>query len=906
MPSTPGSDVTEVIQSADEPSDPPSTRDLAVEYDGWMVGPVGTDRAPTSELERCREACRTALELRHPLQAASDCARVGDIRLAHGDRLESVERELVALRKGADRARCAGAAAVLQAQLELIETLQGRDQGVGSRDEHAMEAEPLAPKPSTGEDDLGGIDQATLLFVRARRSLHALHAFCLRLDHRRAIEEAARLGPLLGALEGQEVTATYHLAAGLAHAALARDAGEGAASQEEHRRELLTHEQALADRAEHRPKDFLCIHALLSAERMRLAADTGAAIPLYERAIRSAHDHGFVSCAAFAYEIASGFYRELGLESFADVYLQEARSCYLAWGAWAKVRAIDEQAPHVIHAALPPEACERTSATGRALAAGSFEGRPRGQQAQTASLVALSQSLASETVRSRLLETLTRMLAEQAGARRAAFIAVKGGRWEIESSTSPMVGVPASIVEHVVRSHERVLLHDATLPNAYSADPYVETRRPRAVYCFPIVRHGALLGVVYLENELAGALFTSNKLAVLELLSDQAGIALENLKLHGEQAREIGERQQAEATLRSILDNLVHAVFVCDRVGRITMVNPAGLRILGWSDVHEGTTMSLEELNERVHALHPDGSPFALDELPLMRALAGEVLSSVDMTLRLAGTGREDHLRLSAAPLQDERGAIAGAVSVGVNVTEAVELDRLKEQFIRVVAHELKTPIAIVKGYADALRRVDEPIPALQRRLLSALIRGADRIDRLVTDLLILWQVQTGRLALGAEQNVDLAELVRLVVDRLEIGGAERVSIVSDASAVVVADRQLLERAVAGLVDNAIRYSPCGGRVDVRICVEDDSAAIEVQDRGIGIPADKQALLFEPFFRAHTDTPWDSGGLGLGLYLARAIAGLHGGNVEAQSTENEGSTFRLVLPLKAEVAGCAV
>jgi signal transduction histidine kinase len=233
-----------------------------------------------------------------------------------------------------------------------------------------------------------------------------------------------------------------------------------------------------------------------------------------------------------------------------------------------------------------------------------------------------------------------------------------------------------------------------------------------------------------------------------------------------------------------------------------------------------------------------------------------------------------------------------------VNVTEAVELDRLKEQFIRVVAHELKTPVAIVKGYADVLRRIDEPIPGVQRRLLTALIRGADRIDRLVTDLLILWQLQIGRLT-PVEERANLVDLVETVVARFEPEAAERVSIAGQSPVVVAADRQLLERAVCGLVDNALRYSPDGRGVDVRVGIEGERAVLAVEDRGIGIPAEKQELLFEPFVRAHTDTAWDFGGLGLGLYVAKAIAVLHGGDVTFVSKEGEGSTFRLTLPLRA-------
>lgn len=534
-----------------------------------------------------------------------------------------------------------------------------------------------------------------------------------------------------------------------------------------------------------------------------------------------------------------------------------------------------------------------------------FEGAPPAPTVATAeemrgTVLELAQVLSNETARWKLLRGLTRLLTEQAGARRAVFLSVSGGHWAIECSAGPMGSVPASIIEQVIRTRERLLFSDASVSNTHSTDPYFATKRPKSIACLPLVRHAGLLGIVYLENDLVAAAFSEDRMAMVELLTEQAGISLENAKLHSAQLREIAERQQAEATLRAILDNMVDAVLVCDRAGRLTFTNPAALRLFGLVDLSGGGPLAVEVFCQRLRPMHPDGEPFDVDELPLLRALAGEVLSSVDMTVRHPGTGRAIHLRVSTAPLQDERGALAGAVSLAVNVTEAIELDRLKQQFIRVVAHELKTPLAIVKGYADLLRQLDKP-SGKQQRFLDALLRGTDRIDRLVTDLLLLWQLQTGRLALAPEAGVDLVELVEQVVGRFERETARRVEVVS-CPVIVTADRQLVERAVVGLVDNALRYSPGGGDVQVRMGRKDGCAVVDIEDHGIGIPKENQTDLFEPFYRAHTDTPYDSGGLGLGLYVAKAVAVLHGGNVEAESKEGEGSTFHLTLPVQADGA----
>jgi PAS domain S-box-containing protein len=847
---------------------PHSARTLAI-HAGFIAPRTGS---LTTALDLQRSAYRAAIEVGDLIGGCFAGIHILETRLARGDHLDDVEREARTIRDRAECLRSFSYALTLRYQLAFIRNLQSR--ATAESPERAFAGTDLDEEKLKGRTRQAAISRA---WFHVRR----LQALCLRGDHQGAVDEAARAFPLLWSLTGQSILTVYHLYAVLAHAALASDAAE--ANREAHVQELSAHQDALAGWAEGCPENFLYMHALVSAERSRLAGDAGGAIRLYEQAIRSAHDNLLSSGEALSYETASSFYRGLGLQTFADTYLRDARGRYLAWGAHAKVRALDEQAPHLIHVQAP-SALTATVST-------------RGRELDQVSVLKVSQVLSSETVRSRLLLGLTQLLSEHAGARRAVFLSVRGERWAIESAAGPDGGVPESIVNRVFHSRERLLVQDARIPGPYSTDPYVIARRPRSIVCLPIVRHAKLLGMVYMDNDLVPAAFTEDKVAVLELLAEQAGISLENANLHSDQLREVAERQEAEAKLRSILDNMVDAVFVCDRSARITFANPAGARLFGFATPNEAH-MSVEELAGRVPVVHPDGVSFTPDELPLLRALAGEVLSSVDMTIRSALTGRMAHLRVSAAPLQDERGAIAGAVSVAVNVTEAIELDRLKEQFIRVVAHELKTPVAIVKGYADVLRRMTKEVPESQRRLLGALVRGADRIDRLITALLTLWQLQTGRLVLAVEERVSLTDLVKLVVSRFEFETGRRVSIVAPRPVVVAADRQLLGEALISLVDNALRYSPGGGDVQVEVELLGERAVVTVKDQGIGIPAAKQPHLFELFFRGHADTPYDSGGLGLGLYITRAVAMLHGGSLVAESKEGEGSTFRLTLPLR--------
>lgn len=393
------------------------------------------------------------------------------------------------------------------------------------------------------------------------------------------------------------------------------------------------------------------------------------------------------------------------------------------------------------------------------------------------------------------------------------------------------------------------------------------------------------------------------------------------------------EAQQRAAELQSVLDNMVEGVFVCDTAGRITLANEASARVFGLATPNEARR-TLAELPDLLRIRHPDGQPFAPDELALARALDGRTVEAEDQIIYNSRVGQDVYIRVSAAPIRGEDGQVVAAVSVIRDVTELIELDRLKDQFVAVAAHELKTPVAIMKGCAQVLSRTASDHSEPHRRMLDAIDRGASRIDRLVMDLLDISRLQQGRLELTMDR-VDLTELVAEVVDRMALTtNRHRVRVVSAEPVVVQGDRDRLEQVLANLIDNAIRYSPEGGDVDVTVAVRgrggphcppaadgatapsrpppelpgvassgehepggESEAVVAVGDHGVGIPREKQVRMLQPFFRAHTGTPFDYGGMGVGLYISNEIVKRHGGRIWFESEEEGGSTFYFSLPL---------
>ena len=258
---------------------------------------------------------------------------------------------------------------------------------------------------------------------------------------------------------------------------------------------------------------------------------------LYEQAIESARNNGFVHNEALAHETAARFYAARGLHKIADLYLREARYCYDRWGADGKVKQLDERHPR-----LREEGTRTSSATTCQPVA----------QLDIETVVKASQALSSEMVLPKLIEKLVRIAMENAGAERGLLILLRGGepRIEAEATTGPgsievairqaavtPSDLPQSALHYVIRTLEAVLLDNASADNVYAKDEYVRRKHSKSLLCLPIVNQSKLAGVLFLENNLTPCAFTPDRVAVLELLASQAAISLENAGLYSDLKR---------------------------------------------------------------------------------------------------------------------------------------------------------------------------------------------------------------------------------------------------------------------------------------------------------------------------------------------------------------------------------
>jgi PAS domain S-box-containing protein len=347
-------------------------------------------------------------------------------------------------------------------------------------------------------------------------------------DFASAIEASLKARPLLWASPTFEI-ADYELYSALSHAAL----WDSAASDQrrEHFEALAAHYKRLAIWAEYCPENFRDRATLVGAEIARIEGRSLDAIGLYEQAIRSARGNGFVHNEALAHEVAAQFYTARGFETFADASLQNARNCYDRWGAYGKVKQLDERYPRLREGRTPAPSISISAPFG---------------QLDVETVVQASQALSSEMVLPRLIEKLVRIAVQHAGAERGLLILIRDGepRIEAEATTGPgkvevavrqatvaPSDLPNSALHYVLRTQEGVLLDDAAADNVYSKDEYVRRKRSRSILCLPILKQAKLVGALYLENNLTPCVFTPDRVTVLQLLASQAAISLENAML---------------------------------------------------------------------------------------------------------------------------------------------------------------------------------------------------------------------------------------------------------------------------------------------------------------------------------------------------------------------------------------
>ncbi len=351
---------------------------------------------------------------------------------------------------------------------------------------------------------------------------------------------------------------------------------------------------------------------------------------------------------------------------------------------------------------------------------------------------------------------------------------------------------------------------------------------------------------------------------------------------------------ERSARLDSILGSMTDGLWVYDASGDVVDVNQAALNMFGLASRAE----AIEHGSfARLHLRDSEGRAIAYPDMPYARALAGQTVPDYLAMGKHLITGRDLDLSIAAAPIESR--GIVGAVLVIRDITALQELDRKKDEFLSVASHELRTPLTTIKGYTQLLAQtVNDLLPEERATYINAVLGEIERMMGLISELLDVSRIETNRLQIHP-QSIRWSDFIRARVSAFQVQHPTRsISMSVDAGdAVVVADPDRMRQVVDNLLSNALKYSAEGTDIDLEVQVVEGAMLTSVSDHGIGIPRDEIPQLFERFHRARNVSSRYYGGLGLGLYIARAIIEAHGGSIGVQSVEGQGSTFTMSLPI---------
>jgi predicted ATPase/GAF domain-containing protein len=308
-------------------------------------------------------------------------------------------------------------------------------------------------------------------------------------------------------------------------------------------RKVQSNQRKMQKWAHYAPMNYLHKFYLVEAERYRILGQTQKAMDCYDRAIALAKENQYIQEEALAYELAAKFYLSQGKELIARSYLQEAHYRYLRWGAIAKVKDLETRYPQLLQkseTSLRGSGNPKTSVT-------STSGSQSSETLDLASVIKASQAISGEIVLEQLLMKLMKILLENTGAQTGYLILEQGGKFAIEASGTveadsitvlqslPLeTRVPISIVNYVARSRESIICNNASVEGKFNTEPYIQQHQPKSILCTPLVNQGKLISIVYLENNLTVGAFTPQRIEVVNVLSSQAAISIENAKLYTE------------------------------------------------------------------------------------------------------------------------------------------------------------------------------------------------------------------------------------------------------------------------------------------------------------------------------------------------------------------------------------
>ncbi|MBD2728914.1 AAA family ATPase [Nostoc sp. FACHB-892] len=476
--------------------------------------------------------------------------------------------------------------------------------------------------------------------------------------------------------------------------------------------------------ANHAPMNFLHKFQLVEAEKARVLGQFFEAEEFYEQAILGAKENEYLQEEALSYELAAKHYLARGRERFAQLYMKEAHYCYERWGATAKAKDLETRYPQFFPQSLNLALTQvhTTAGTTSNTSHIAFD---------LATVIRAFHTISREIELDQLLNSLMQILIENAGAQTGCLILENAGEWAIEAacelndganlcttqvlqSVSIVNRLPESIIHYVIRTHESVILNDATREGNFINEPYIQQNQTKSLLCLPLLNQSKLVGVLYLENQLATGAFTPERFSegdamrtqLLNLLSTQAAIAIENAKLYS-------KLRTSESQMAQFLEAIPVGIGIVDAAGRPYYANQRGIQLMGRGIDPSVPPNQIAEVYQ--FYVTETNQIYPTERLPAIRALSGERTKIDDVDIRQ--NNATIPIEVWGTPVFDEQGNVVYGIVAFQDITERKKAERLLADYNRTLEQQVAARTAALQQSEAELRHREQELRVITNAL---------------------------------------------------------------------------------------------------------------------------------------------------------------------------------------------
>ena len=655
--------------------------------------------------------------------------------------------------------------------------------------------------------------------------------------------------------------------------------------------------------ADNGPENFEHKYLLIQAQMNIIRGQKKGVMELLEQAITSAENNGYTQNKAIACECAAKFYLSNGFAAIAKTYMTEAHYQYYKWGAAAKAALIEKKYPHLLPAAKTDETISERTATQSVV-----------EDLDWNSMLKASQTISGEIVLGTLLKKMLGIMMENAGAQRGLLILDSQGTLKIEAQShieekevtvlqsiplDAYSDAPENLIRYAARKTQTVILENASEKHFFLEDPYFDGQTKKSILCSPIVYQGKLIGLLYLENDLATQVFTSERVQLLGLLSSQAAISIENARLYQ-------SLNASEKKYRSIFENATDGIFQIDKDGRFLTANNALAAILGY----DSPKSVLEDVAKQTTQLFVDPKNMETFREVLIRhghakgfetRMVKRDSTQIDVSINAHAVYDAHQKFLCIEGNLEDISRKKEAEILKIEKERAEAATQAKSVFLANMSHEIRTPMNAIIGLSGLALRTE--LSEKQKDYLQKIESASQSLLEIINDVLDFSKIEAGKLNIeNIAFNIDdvLENLTTVIGIKAEEKGLELLfNVDQEVPFTLIGDPLRLGQVLINLCNNAVKFTEAG---HIHIKIENDPAQSKidedeivlrftVSDTGIGMKPEHISGLFQSFAQADSSTTRKYGGTGLGLNISKQLVELMGGAISLTSEYGRGSDF---------------